>query len=53
MQQRTTIRIDEELLKACQHRCIDEGITFTEMVERALRDYLKNPLDKGQKGGRR
>ena len=51
--QKTTIRIDEELLKQCQHRCIDEGITFTEMVERALRAYLKNPIDKGQKGGRR
>ena len=51
--QKTTIRIDEELLKACQHRCIDEGITFTEMVERALRDYLKKPIAKAEKGGRR
>ena len=51
--QRTTIRMDEELLRACQHRCIDEGITFTEMVERALRDYLKKPIAKAEKGGRR
>jgi hypothetical protein len=53
MQAKTTIRIDEELLKQCQHRCIDEEISFQQMVERALRAYLKNPLEKVQKGGRK
>ena len=50
---KTTIRIEEELLKKAQHRCIDEGITFQELIERAVQDYLKKPLQKDGKGARK
>jgi len=43
---RTTIRLDEDLLKKAQHRCIDEDLTFQELVEKALREYLKKPLER-------
>jgi hypothetical protein len=43
---KTTIRIDTELLKKAQHRCIDEEITFQELIDKAVRDYLKKPLEK-------
>ncbi len=49
---KTTIRIDEELLKKAQHRCIDEDITFQELIDRAVQDYLKKPLQKDRKGAR-
>lgn len=50
---KTTIRIDDELLRKAQHRCIDEDITFQQLVERALLDYLKRPLQKDGKGARK
>ncbi len=50
---KTTIRIDDELLRKAQHRCIDESITFQELIERAVQDYLKKPLQKDGKGARR
>lgn len=46
---KTTIRLDEELLLEARHRCLDEGITFQEMVDSALREYLKKPLKKERK----
>jgi hypothetical protein len=46
---KTTIRIDNDLLKLAQHRCIDEEITFQELVVRALREYLKKPFVEGRK----
>jgi hypothetical protein len=49
MNAKTTIRIDEDLLLKARHRCLDEDITFQEMVERALREYLKKPLEKERK----
>ncbi|HMK20683.1 MAG TPA: hypothetical protein VK466_00015 [Terriglobales bacterium] len=42
---RATMRLPESLWKAAQHRAIDEGITLSELMSRALADYLK-------KGGR-
>ncbi len=50
---KTTIRIDEELLKKAQHRCIDEGITFQELIDRAVQDYRRKPLQKSWKPARR
>ena len=49
MSAKTTIRIDEELFLKARHRCLDEDITFQEMVERALREYLTKPLEKERK----
>ena len=43
---RTTVRLDEDLLKKAQHRCIDEDVSFQELVERALREYLKKPIER-------
>jgi hypothetical protein len=48
---KTSIRIDDDLFLAARHRSLDEGITFQELVERALKDYLKKPAPKGRKGG--
>jgi len=50
---KTTIRIDEDLLRKAQHRCIDEDITFQVLIERAVQDYLKKPLQKAGKGARK
>jgi hypothetical protein len=52
---KTTLRLDDKLFREAQHRRIDEGITFQELVERAVREYLKKPLvsDKDRKGARR
>jgi len=46
---KTTIRIDEKLMLIAKHRALDEGISFQEMVELALREYLKKPLDRRRK----
>jgi len=43
---RTTVRLEEDLLKKIQHRAIDEDRTFQEIVERALREYLRKPVDR-------
>jgi hypothetical protein len=42
---KTTIRVPQSLLKAVQHRSIDEGKSFQEIVILSLEQYLK-------KGGR-
>ena len=41
MLKRTTVRLDEGLFKLAKKRAIDEGITFQELVNRALRRYLE------------
>ncbi len=46
---KTTIRINDELMLAAKHRALDEGISFQEMVEMALRQYLKKPWTKGKR----
>jgi len=42
---RATMRLPQSLWSAVQHRAIDEDIALSELVARALREYLK-------KGGR-
>jgi hypothetical protein len=42
---RATMRLPQSLWTAVQHRAVDEQLTLSELVARALRDYLK-------KGGR-
>ena len=48
---KTTIRIDKDLLKEAQHRCIDDDLTFQQLIDKALREYLKKPP--GQKGAKK
>jgi hypothetical protein len=38
---RATMRLPDSLWKAAQHRAIDEDVTISELVARALRAYLK------------
>ena len=38
---KTTVRVDRALWDAVLHRCIDEKLSAQEIVERALRAYLK------------
>jgi hypothetical protein len=38
---RVTMRLPQELWDRAQHRAIDEHITLSELVGRALADYLK------------
>ena len=37
----TTIKISPELLKEAKHYTIDEGITFSELLERVLKKEMK------------
>jgi len=37
---RTTIRLDDDLLKQVKHYAAEEDITFTAVVHRALRELL-------------
>lgn len=39
----TTIKIDPELLKKAKHYSIDHNITFSELLERALKKEMKLP----------
>jgi predicted HicB family RNase H-like nuclease len=38
----TSIRIDKDLWKKAKHHAIDEGITLTELVERALKKEINS-----------
>ncbi len=44
---RLVVYLPEELHKAVMHRCIDEGVSATKLAERLLREYLKQPPNKG------
>lgn len=37
----TSIRIDEDLWKQAKHYAIDEGLSMTDLVERALKREMK------------
>ncbi len=37
-----SIKIDPSLWKEVQHRCIDDGIDYSDFVENALKEALKN-----------
>ena len=41
MIQRTTLRLDPELLRAAKVRAAQEGITLTALVERSLRENMR------------
>ena len=40
---RTTLVLDDLLLKQARHRAVDDGITLSEWVNRVLRDALREP----------
>jgi hypothetical protein len=44
---RATMRLPQSLWDAVQHRAVDEHITLTDLVAKALREYL------AKKGGKR
>jgi hypothetical protein len=45
---RTTVRFNDELLRAARRRAADEGTTLTAVLERALRAYLGGPAPRGR-----
>ena len=46
---RTTIRIDEELLKRVKQRALQQGKTLTAVIEDALRESLARKMDTQQR----
>lgn len=38
---RATMRLPQSVWSAVQHRAIDERVSLSDLVRRALRDYLK------------
>lgn len=48
---KTTVEIDDELLKAAKKRAVDEGVTLREFLEKALRARLESPVAPGIYGG--
>jgi hypothetical protein len=41
---RTTVRLDDELLRAAKRRAVDRGVTLTKVIEDALRaDLAREP----------
>ena len=49
---RTTIRIDDDLLKELRERAFREGQSFTQLVNRTIRRGLNAPDDAGGKRAR-
>lgn len=41
---RATMRLPQSLWSAVQHRAVDEQISLSELVARALREYLKKAV---------
>jgi predicted HicB family RNase H-like nuclease len=35
------VRLPKELVTAAKHRALDQGLTLRELVERALREYVR------------
>lgn len=49
---RATMRLPQSLWTAVQHRAVDENITLSELVTRALREHLSKGPMRAKKGGR-
>lgn len=43
---RTTVKLEENIFKEARKKAIDERIAFTDIVNQALKDYLKGPRKK-------
>ncbi|MFQ5949915.1 MAG: CopG family transcriptional regulator [Nitrospiria bacterium] len=46
---KTTLALDAELHKQLRHLAIDEGISMTALVEKAVEQYM---AQRGRKGGK-
>ncbi len=44
---RLGVYLPEDLHKALMHRCIDEDVSATKLVEQLIREYVEKPLKKG------
>lgn len=47
---RTTIVLDDDLLREAKHRAVSLGITLSELVGRAVRDALRGPSGRAEPG---
>lgn len=45
---KTTLNFNNRLIQAAKIRAVEEGDTLTQLIERALRDYLQAPHDPAQ-----
>ena len=45
---RTTLDLDETLIRRAKRRAADEGTTLTSVIEGALRQYLATPRPSGK-----
>ena len=45
---RTTVRLEDNIFKEARKEAIDRGMAFTDLINRALRDYL-SPTKKAKK----
>ena len=48
---KTTLNLDDDLIRAAKARAAAEGDTFTRLVERALRHYLAEPAPRDRRFG--
>lgn len=46
---RTTLDLDDRLLRAAKRRAVDDGEPLTRVIERALRVYLNPPRPSGKR----
>ena len=44
---RLGVYLPEDVHKALMHRCIDENVAATKLVERLIREYVEKPPKKG------
>ena len=49
---RVTMRLPQSLWTAVKHRAVDEDASLSDLVENALREYVKKPLFFSRKAGR-
>ncbi len=48
---RTNLFIDVDLWRALRMRALQEGVSATDLLNRAIADYLKKPMPKASKKG--
>jgi len=50
---KTSLMVPKDILKQAKIRAVQEGISFGELIRRALKEYLskKESKNKGEKGG--